>query len=70
MSYIELTWNDVPRFLKAGDCWDFVEEGNRRVEIANMVGGRYLLLEDGDVAGQTDDESEAVEFLKGATIAD
>ena len=65
MSNIELTWSDVPAFLKCGDCWDFVEEGNRRVEIANMIGGRYLLLEDGDVAGQTDDESKAVEFLKG-----
>lgn len=65
MNNVELAWLAVPVFLESGECGDYVKEGNREVEVANMVGGRYLLWEDGDVAGQTDDVSDAVLFLKG-----
>lgn len=64
MDNIELKWLEVPAFLESGECGDWVKEDNREVEVANMIGGRYLLWEDGDVAGQTDDVSEAVLFLK------
>lgn len=66
MNNLELAWFAVPVFLESGECGDWVREDNREVEVANMVGGRYLLWEDGDVAGQTDDVSEAVSFLRGS----
>lgn len=43
-----------------------VENKNRAVVITNMCGGRYLLFEDDEVAGQTDSAKEAHNFLANA----
>lgn len=53
-------------WLEQAEEWEAVENGNRTVVIANMCGGRYLLFEDGEVAGQTDDAKKAHNFLANA----
>lgn len=53
-------------WLEQADEWEVVEKGNRAVEITNMYGGRYLLFEDGEVAGQTDSAKEAHNFIANA----
>ena len=65
MENIELNWSEIPDFLANGDEGTFVREGDREVEVSNMVGGRYLLWEGRDVAGQTNDIDRCVQFLKG-----
>lgn len=41
------------------------EHSNRVVEKVNMCGGRFLMLEDEEVCGLTNDPKEAYRFLKG-----
>lgn len=54
---------ETKRWLKNGSYGDWVEEGNRRITIENMAGGRYLLTEAGEVAGQTNSEQYALEWM-------
>lgn len=58
-------WNEVAEWLKNSHEGDWAEHEGRTVEIVDMCGGRYLLLDkDGEVAGLVDTEQEAVLFLK------
>lgn len=56
----------VTQYLMNGREGDFVEhEDGRRVEITNMVGGRYLCFDsNGEVARQVDDAAFAYNFLR------
>ena len=52
-------------YLENGEVGDFIfnEENGKKVEIANMCGGRYLCYDNGEVAKQTNNESIAYNFL-------
>lgn len=56
----------VTQYLMNGREGDFVErEDGRRVEIANMAGGRYLCFDsNGEVARLVDDAAFAYNFLR------
>lgn len=56
----------VTQYLMNGREGDFVEhEDGRRVEIVNMVGGRYLCFDsNGEVASLVDDAAFAYNFLR------
>ena len=58
-------WNEGIEFLETADegCW--IENSNRRVEIVNMIGGRFLCFEDDEVCKLCDEEWRAMSFLKG-----
>ena len=66
MNYMK--WHKVSDYLENGECGDWVksDDMSREVEVANMIGGRYLLWDEEGVAGLTDDVSEAVSFLRGS----
>lgn len=57
-------WNEGTDFLMTAEegCW--IEEGNRRVEVVDMCGGRFLCIEDGEVAGLFDEVWRAMSFLR------
>lgn len=54
---------ETKRWLKNGSYGDWVEENGRRITVENMAGGRYLLTEAGEVAGQTNSEQYALEWM-------
>lgn len=58
-------WNEGIEFLMNAEegCW--IEEGNCRVEVVDMCGGRFLCIRDGEVAGLYDEEWRAMSFLRG-----
>lgn len=56
-------WNFCVEFLSNQGVGAFVSENNRKVEIVDMCGGRYLLFEDGEVCGVVETVLEAVRFL-------
>lgn len=41
------------------------KDNGRKVEVAFMAGGKYLLWDGNEVAGQTDSEDKAYKFLMG-----
>ena len=72
-------WNKTMEFLEKADEGDYVENGNRMVEVTNMAGGRYLHYikecwhdfmgnyhEAWEVAGQSDSEIKSTHFLNHA----
>ena len=69
-------WNKAKAYLENGDEGDYVDNGERKVEVANLAGGRYLhyvkerwedwcgdLHEAWVVAGQTDEVVKSLHFL-------
>ena len=55
-------------FLRTAAVGDWAENGRRVVEVADMVGGRFLCYDGRDVAMQTNSEYRAVDFLRGGDI--
>lgn len=62
--------NKMLEYLEGSECGDWIMGDDRRcVEVSNMVGGRYLMVDgDGEFAGATNDVWNAVEFLKSGKI--
>lgn len=52
-------------YLENGNVGDYIfnEDNGKKIEIADMCGGRYLCYENGEVAKQTDNESVAYNWL-------
>ena len=50
-------------YLENAEVGDFVEYDGRVVEVTDMVGGRYLFIENGYVSGQADQTHYAIQFL-------
>ena len=61
-------WNQATAFLEVAGEGAWVENDGRTVEVTNMCGGRYLMLEDYYVMGQCYEEWKAVEFLKTGRV--
>ena len=60
-----INWDEVMERLKNSDEGDWAEHEGRTVEVVDMCGGRYLLLDkNGEVAGLVNTEQEAMLFLK------
>lgn len=55
-------------FFRTAEVGDWAENGRRVVEVVDMVGGRFLFYDGGEVAGQSNSEFRAVDFLKGGDI--
>lgn len=58
-------WNNALEFLSVATVGQWVENNNRLVVIEDMCGGRYLLYEDHEVVGLTDNIITALCFLRG-----
>ena len=63
-------WYNGVMYLKHGELGDFIENGLRCAEVAEMCGGRYLLTVNGEVAGLTDSPEEALLFLLNSSNED
>lgn len=62
-------WNAGCRFLEsAPEGASVYDDTGRSAEVANMMGGRYLLMQDGDPVGQTDEEWRAMEFIMSGKL--
>ena len=57
---------EIMEYLREAEVGEMVwdDETNRRVEVTDMAGGRYLFYEGNEVSGQADQEFFAVIFLK------
>ena len=54
-------------FLRKAEVGQWAYNCGRTVEVVDMVGGRYLFLDEhGDVSGLSNSEFRAVKFLKEA----
>lgn len=60
-----LEWNKGIEYLQASECGDYIKYNNRKVSVENMMGGKFLCLEDGEVIKLVDTEVEAMMFLAG-----
>lgn len=62
-------WNHVIKYLGNAECGDWVQNEKRMVEVVDMCGGKYLLLDDeGEVAGLTDETWRAACFLENGKV--
>ena len=60
-----LEWNYGIEYLQTSECGDYIKYKNRKVSVENMMGGKFLCLEDGEVIKLVDTEIEAMMFLAG-----
>lgn len=60
-----LKWNKGIEYLQASEYGDYIKYNNRKVSVENMMGGKFLCLEDGEVIKLVDTEVEAMMFLAG-----
>ena len=60
-----LEWNKGIEYLQASEYGDYIKYNNRKVSVENMMGGKFLCLEDGEVIKLVDTEVEAMMFLAG-----
>ena len=60
-----LEWNKGIEYLQTSECGDHIKYKNRKVDVENMIGGKFLCLEDGEVIKLVDTEIEAMMFLAG-----
>ena len=58
-------WNMGIEFLMSAEEGDWLAEADRRVEVVNMCGGRFLCLDAEGVVILTDAVSRAMSFLRG-----
>jgi hypothetical protein len=60
-----LEWNKGIEYLQKSEYGDYIKYKNRKVSVENMMGGKFLCLEDGEVIKLVDTEVEAMMFLAG-----
>lgn len=60
-----LEWNKGIEYLQTSEYGDYIKYKNRKVSVENMMGGKFLCLEDGEVIKLVDTEVEAMMFLAG-----
>ena len=60
-----LEWNKGIEYLQTSEYGDYIKYENRKVSVENMIGGKFLCLEDGEVIKLVDTEVEAMMFLAG-----
>lgn len=60
-----LEWNKGIEYLQNSEYGDYIKYNNRKVSVENMMGGKFLCLEDGEVIKLVDTEVEAMMFLAG-----
>lgn len=60
-----LEWNKGIEYLQTSEYGDYIKYENRKVSVENMMGGKFLCLEDGEVIKLVDTEVEAMMFLAG-----
>ena len=63
-----LEWNKGIEYLQASEYGDYIKYENRKVSVENMIGGKFLCLEDGEVIKLVDTEVEAMMFLAGMEV--
>lgn len=62
-------WNQIGDFLEIAEVGDFVVYEERKVEVVDMCGGRYLLNDGlGMVSGLVFDLWKAQQFLKSGKV--
>lgn len=62
-------WNAITDFLETAVEGNYVEFRDRIIEVTNMVGGRFLLIdENGEISGLTNVIWKACQFLKTGKV--
>lgn len=61
-------WNRGIEYLQNSEYGDYIEYRNRKVSVENMMGGKFLCLEDGEVMKLVNTEVEAMMFLSGMEV--
>ncbi len=62
-------WNRCTEYLENGDEGAWIENDGRTVEVVNMVGGRYMLIDvNGYIDSLVDDTWRAVMYLNNGFV--
>ena len=69
MKMTNAEWNEASDYLEVKEAGRFVEHNGRQAIVEDMVGGRYLLIDEhGRVSGLVSDTWKALHFLNTGKV--